>query len=190
MNREFWEQKYQSDDTGWDLGAPSPPITHYVDQIEDKSLKILIPGAGNAYEAAYLLKNGFTQVTVVDIAPSPINNLAKQYASNYLTLINQDFFGIEEQYDLILEQTFFCALQPSFREQYAKKMNELLIPGGKLAGLLFDFPLSEEGPPFGGDIQTYKALFSPYFKISTLTPSHNSVKPRLGRELFFIFEKK
>jgi thiopurine S-methyltransferase len=190
LNQDFWEQKYQSGDTGWDLGAPSPPITNYIDQITHKNLKILIPGAGNGYEVAYLLENGFSEVTVVDIAPSPIRNLARQFSSDGLTLINQDFFELQGQYDLILEQTFFCALHPSLRPQYATKMHELLLPGGKLAGLLFDFPITKEGPPFGGDAKAYQSLFSPLFNIKTLAPCYNSVKPRLERELFFIFEKK
>ena len=71
-----------------------------------------------------------------------------------------------------------------------KKMHELLNPGGKIAGLLFNFPLTEKGPPFGGSIEEYKSLFSGAFKLKILEKAYNSIKPRANKELFFIFDKK
>jgi len=55
----YWENRYQNQQTGWDIGEISSPLKAYIDQLEDKSIKILIPGAGNAYEAEYLFLNGF-----------------------------------------------------------------------------------------------------------------------------------
>ena len=69
-------------------------------------------------------------------------------------------------------------------------MQTLLIPNGKIAGLLFQFPLTEVGPPFGGSKEEYVALFQKDFTIKTLEPAINSIKPRLEKELFFIFTKK
>ena len=105
-------------------------------------------------------------------------------------IIQTDFFELEDSYDIILEQTFFCALSPTLRADYVKKMHDLLKPNGKIIGLLFDFPLTEVGPPFGGSLDEYKTLFSSLFEIKVLEKAYNSIKPRLGRELFFIFEKK
>ena len=93
-------------------------------------------------------------------------------------------------FDLILEQTFFCALDPNLRKSYVSKMEKMLNPNGKVSGLLFNFPLTEVGPPFGGSIEEYQKLFSGKFKIKTLEKAHNSIKPRADKELFFIFEKK
>ena len=58
LSEEFWSQRYQEGKTGWDLGAASPPLVEYFDQLENKDLSILIPGCGNAHEAEYLHKNG------------------------------------------------------------------------------------------------------------------------------------
>ena len=57
-----------------------------------------------------------------------------------------------------IEQTFFCAIDPQYRKDYVRQSNKLLKSKGKLVGLLFDFPI-EQGPPFGGSISEYKALF-------------------------------
>ena len=52
--RAYWSKRYKEERTGWDIGFPSLPLKTYIDQLENKDLKILIPGAGNAYEAEYL----------------------------------------------------------------------------------------------------------------------------------------
>ena len=39
-----------------------------------------------------------------------------------------------------------------------------------------DFPLTEEGPPFGGSLQHYTDLFEPYFHVNVLERSYNSIK--------------
>jgi thiopurine S-methyltransferase len=190
LSKKYWEEKYLINDTGWDLGYISTPIKEFIDQLSDKKLKILIPGAGNSFEAEYLLKQGYNP-TVLDIAKQPLRNLSSRFPSfPRKHLIQQDFFNHNSSYDLILEQTFFCALHPDLRNNYVKKMSQLLKKKGKLVGLLFDFELSEEGPPFGGSLKEYQNVFSAYFNIKILERCYNSIKPRFGRELFFIFEKK
>ena len=191
LNRDFWENRYATSQTGWDIGAVSTPIKSYIDQLENINLTILIPGAGNAYEAEYLFKNGFKSVTVIDIAVKPLQNLkvrVTEFPKNQL--IQTDFFDFKGHFDLIIEQTFFCALHPSLREKYVLKMNQLLKSKGKLIGLLFDFKLTEDGPPFGGSFDEYQSLFEPYFTVKKMERCHNSIPPRQDNELFFIFEKK
>tara|TARA_R110002050_G_scaffold84077_1_gene179626 strand:- start:1047 stop:1634 length:588 start_codon:yes stop_codon:yes gene_type:complete len=192
LNKDFWEKKYQLGEMGWDIGHISTPLKKYIDQLKDKNLKILIPGAGNAYELLYLLEKGFTNVFVIDIAKQPLENI-KNRISDFPRnqLLEGNFFDLElDNFDLILEQTFFCALDPSLRMEYVLKMKQLLKPNGKLAGLLFNFPLTESGPPFGGSLSEYKSLFQEHFQIKILETAHNSIKPRADKELFFIFESK
>lgn len=191
FNKDYWENRYQNDEAPWDTGSVTAPMKAYIDQITDKNLKILIPGAGNAHELDYLFSQGFHNVYVIDLAPTPLENIKLRnpdFPDNQL--IQGDFFELKHTFDLVLEQTFFCALSPELRPQYAVKMHNILNPGGKIAGLLFDFPLTEAGPPFGGSETEYRKLFSDTFTIKTLERAHNSIKPRQDRELFFIFEKK
>lgn len=194
LNEIYWENRYKQGETGWDTGNASPALINYAAQIQDKSLSILIPGCGNAHEAEALLNMGFLNITLLDIAMSPLEN-AKQkllpfVESGKLKLVHEDFFAHKQSYDLILEQTFFCAIHPQMRADYAVHMHAKLNTHGTLAGLLFDFPLSQEGPPFGGGKEEYIQYFNPFFTIHTLEKCHNSIKPRDGRELFFILKKK
>ncbi|MDO9037204.1 MAG: SAM-dependent methyltransferase [Lutibacter sp.] len=191
FDKTYWENKYLENATGWDIGYASAPLTDYFNQLRYKKLKILIPGGGNCYEAEYLFEQGFENIFVIDIAEQPLKNLKARFPDfpdNHL--IHDDFFNHKGEYDLIVEQTFFCALDPAMRQKYADKMAGLLTENGKLAGLLFDFELTEDGPPFGGSMAEYLPLFSQKFTIKKLERCYNSIKPRNGRELFFIFEKK
>jgi SAM-dependent methyltransferase len=187
---EFWENKYQAQETGWDLQAVSPPLKSIIDSITDKNTRILIPGCGNAYEAGYLVELGFTDITVIDIAPTPVAKLKNTFSNNEIQIILGDFFDHSGQYDLILEQTFFCALNPDLRKDYAQKCYDLLKPNGSIRGVLFNIIFEKEGPPFGGTINEYRDLFSPLFNIVQMDKCSNSVPARMGNEIIIELTKK
>ena len=90
---------------------------------------------------------------------------------------------------MILEQTFFCAIDPALRERYVNKMHELLSENGFILGVLFNRQF-EGGPPFGGSEEEYRGLFEPYFHFSIFDPCTNSATPRMGTELFVKLSKK
>lgn len=188
----FWDRHYQSGDTGWDMGQVSPPLKEYIDQLQDKQQAILIPGAGNSYEAQYLLQQGFTHITVVDIAPTAIARLKEKTKehTDKIKIIQQNFFQHSGKYDLILEQTFFCAIDPGLRHDYAAHVFDLLNNNGRLVGLLFNKEFDRDGPPFGGHEKEYKALFASYFSFHTWAACYNSYPPRAGSEWFMILRKK
>jgi len=192
ITNEYWDSRYRSGETGWDIGKVSPPLKAYFDQLEhDKSIKILIPGCGRAHEADYLLQNDFNQVFILDWSNLALEKVKQRFPDiPDQQLICQDFFEHDNKYDLIVEQTFFCSLDPSLRFRYAKKMHQLLKTDGKLAGLLFDDPLFDTHPPYGGNAAEYKSVFSTCFDIQNMTPCYNSIPQRKDRELFIILKPK
>ena len=199
MNSEttkvYWSQRYKDERTGWDIGSPSTPLKEYIDQLTDKTLRILIPGAGNAYEAEYLFQQGFMNIFILDISEIPLQEFKKRNPEfPEEKLICDDFFTHNGTYDLVIEQTFFCSFPPlpETRKKYAKHVSELLKSEGKLVGLWFNFPLTGdlEKRPFGGDKQEYLSYLEPFFTVKTFEKAYNSITPRAGNELFGIFIKK
>ena len=189
LDQTYWNNQYQANATGWDLGQVSPPIKTYIDTIENKEVKILIPGCGNAYEAEYLIQQGFTNITVIDIAPSLVENLKQRFSNNKnIRVVLGDFFEHHGTYDYIIEQTFFCALPPTMRQKYVWKMHQLLSDYGKLIGLLFNREF-EISPPFGGNIKEYEPLFYKAFTFNSISLAGNSIPSRANAELFFEFQK-
>lgn len=193
--QQYWTQRYDENRTGWDIGYISTPLKEYFDQLTDKEIRILIPGAGNAYEAEYLFKQGFKNVFVLDISEQPLNTFLKRvHEFPESRLILGDFFTHTGAYDLIIEQTFFCSFTPTKekRSEYVSQITNLLKPEGKLVGLWFDIPLTGdlEKRPFGGDKELYLSYLRKHLETITFERCYNSIPERQGSELFGIFRKR
>lgn len=192
----YWQARYATPGRAqWDAGRITPPLQAYFDQLPAGAQpRILIPGAGRAYEAEYLHRQGFRHVVVADLAPAPLAELAARvpdFPAENLWLA--DFFALAptEQFDLLIEQTFFCALAPAQRRAYARQCARLLRPGGKLVGLLFETEFAgATEPPFGGTRTEYRAYFEPYFNFVHFDTATNSLPARRGRELFICLRKR
>jgi len=191
FDKEYWNEQYLKGKTVWDIGYVSTPLKEYFDQLTNKEVRILIPGCGNAYEAEYLTRLGFKNVYLIDWSDTALSNFKKKvHHIPGSRLFCEDFFEHNGEYDLIAEQTFFSSILPAERTSYAKKVHELLSAGGKLMGLLFDDPMFNDHPPFGGNKTEYVKYFEPYFEFKVFQTAYNSIKPRRGRELFMLLVKK
>ena len=191
LDAAYWSGRWARNETGWDYGHASPAIRAFAEAHIPQGARILIPGAGNGWEAEWLYRHEWFHVTVLDIARAPLDQLQARFPDfPSAQLVHSDFFAHTGQYDFILEQTFFCALAPSLRPAYAAHMARLLRPGGMLAGLLFNFPLTDAGPPFGGSREEYEGHLEPWFEVQEMATTYLSIKPRAGREYWFEAKRK
>ncbi len=190
-DQTYWNTRWENQHTGWAIGYPAPAICRYIDQYKNKQASILIPGCGHAYEAAYLIEKGFENLTLLDISPVAVAQL--QYTFRDYPQVNiycQDFFEHQGLYDLLIEQTFFCAIPVEKRSLYARHAAALLNKSGKIAGLLFNREFEAPGPPFGGNAEQYRLYFDPYFTVKTMEPCTHSIAARENKELFILLQKK
>jgi SAM-dependent methyltransferase len=190
LDQNFWNSRWENGETGWDIGAASSSISEYFLHVENKEIKILIPGCGNAHEAELLLEEGFRNITLLDIAPKACELILQKFSHHEVEVICEDFFEHQGKYDVIIEQTFFCALDVNLRAKYVEKMHDLLNEGGKIVGVLFNKDFANPFPPFGGSKDEYRNLFKDKFEIKTLEDCYNSIKPRAKTEVFINFKKK
>lgn len=186
LDARYWQSRYLEGNTPWDLGAASPAITAYLSGLQDKSARILIPGAGKAWEALWLLQHGFRQVFICDWAEAAFEEFRQQvpdFPAEHLLVC--DFFALDPPYDIIIEQTFVSAIPPVQWKAWAAQCARLLEPGGRVAGLLFASPFTSAGPPFGADREDYLNIFGEELEILRMERTDLSIAPRLGNELFF-----
>ena len=192
---EYWEKSYQSGDMSWDLGGPTPIFNDWI-QFQTDSLSICILGAGNGWDAINFAEKGHN-VTAVDFAESAIDNMhtSAQNKGVQINLIHSDIFDLcklfNHTFDIVLEYTCFCAIDPVRRMDYVRMTNEILKPDGKLVALLFpiDKDINDDGPPFAVDLDSTISLFSKYFILDTKEIPSLSIERRKGREVFVIFKK-
>ncbi len=188
---EYWDEFYRQNSTGWDIGYVSTPLKEYFDQLDNKNLKILVPGAGNGWEVEYLYNAGFKNTFLLDFSNAAIDSFKKRFpVFPEKNIIKEDFFKHKGKYDLIVEQTFFSSIPRDKRKQYVDNVYELLNTGGKFVGLLFNHEFGFAEPPFGGTPEEYKKLFSNRFSFIHFDVAYNSIKPRKSRELFVLLLKK
>ncbi|RMG92119.1 MAG: methyltransferase domain-containing protein [Zetaproteobacteria bacterium] len=156
---QAWEARYRCGETGWDRGAPSPALMHWLEQMEP--CRILVPGCGRGYEVVELAKRGFA-VTAIDIAPSAIAALKSFLAREqvHARVIQADLFThvAEPGYDMLYEQTCLCALEPERRQAYAHLCRDWLRPGGRMFALFMQTGMPG-GPPYHCDLLEMRQLF-------------------------------
>ncbi len=191
LAENYWEERWINEKTSWDIGYSSPAIEEYILQYPNKEASILIPGCGNAYEVEFLWNRGFSNITVLDISTTAAQILRDKYQDRKgVTVICEDFFNHHGKYDLVIEQTFFCALHPDLRPQYVNKMHGLLNKGGRIIGVLFNRVFEKDGPPFGGSVLEYQNLFNNDFEIQKMEECYNSIEARKGSEVFINLKKQ
>lgn len=112
---------------------------------------------------------------------------AMQTNPNYkkARFINDDFFKCSgDQFDLIFDYTFLCALKPEMREKWADKYSELLkAETGELVTLIFPLKFDRPPPPHEIDFNLVDKLLSPRgFQAIESRACDMSHKPRQGNE--------
>mgnify|MGYP000070418537 CR=1 FL=1 len=182
FSAEYWDNRYREKNTPWQLNTHSPAFERWFLEVNPpKNSRILIPGGGNGLEALWLADQGYTNITVVDWSELVCEEQKARHKGKSIAWVCADFFGLKEQFDLILEQTFFCALPPSMRSAYFAKLPELLAPDGMLLGVMFR-ELPEGGPPFHCGKKDLEAGFGKYFSTVRIEACTYSIGPRQGNE--------
>ncbi|KAH9906693.1 Thiopurine S-methyltransferase family protein [Xylariomycetidae sp. FL2044] len=148
--------------------------------------RALVPGCGKGHDVLLLSSFGY-DVVGLDLSPKATEE-AKRNAEEALekgvyelqseswggvAWVSGDFFGDEwvkemgseggsGKFDLIFDYTFFCALPPAMRPQWARRTASLLADDGRLVCL--EFPsekhASEPGPPWPSPPHAYEAYLS------------------------------
>jgi methyl halide transferase len=192
--QEDWKRHYDEDDLGWDLGQVAPP---FVNLLESKAIfpgKTLVPGCGRGHEVIFLAENGF-EVTAVDFSLGAINYLKSNVQERKLKceILHMNFFEMNAvhngTFDMVIEQTFFCAISPEQRISYVSTVARALKQGGMLAGLFYHTG-EEGGPPFNTTREDIVKLFSDLFEIRQLTRAEDSAEQRKNKEWIVILIKK
>lgn len=180
-----WDEIWKAQKTGWDAGRSSPALVSLLQEEErycsnsTQFKTALVPGCGTGYDLVTLATHvkGLQTVHGIDLSETAVNVARKFVAENrtsdlpvVVEAFQADFFKLPSTatctYDLIFDYTFFCALPPSMRQQWAETYAQLLTPeSGEL--ICLEFPLDkaaderERGPPFLVSHEAYAQVLEP-----------------------------
>ncbi len=191
----FWQSLYEKGRTGWDLGGPTPVFRRIAEGERFQPGRMIVVGAGRGYDARLFARHGY-QVTAVDFAPAAIRELrARNDPLAPVVVIDADIFDLNSiffgGFDYVLEYTFYCAIDPQRRPEYAAVVSQLLAPGGHFMALAFPIGEQEGGPPFAVDADELIGLLEDKgLRLEHRETPPDSVAGRRGREELLILQKE
>jgi len=190
----FWNDRYASGVTPWDLGEVSEPVRTLVERHFPPQGRVLVPGCGRGWEVVYLTKLGYS-VTAVDFADEAVRFLGELARESQVQpeILQQDLFLLPAVYnssfDVLLEQTCFCAIDPSLRSEYEQVAHRILRPGGKLSGVFMELEEPREGPPYSTPPELVRAQFPvSRWRLDSQEPLPRNPK-RPGPEFLAVFTR-
>lgn len=155
----------------FDAIHPSPLLVKYIQEGKIPNGKALVPGCGRGYDVTALASEDRhatgleISATAVDAAQERLLQLVTEgypYQSQTSFALT-NFFDLDttsndSKYDFVYDYTFLCALNPSVRLDWAKKMKGVIKPGGELLTLIFPIIEKEGGPPFAVSLELVRGL--------------------------------
>jgi methyl halide transferase len=193
MDRQNWDERYQNQNTPWDLGQAPPVLRALLLQLPP-GRRVLVPGAGSGNDALAWAEAGH-DVVAVDFAPAAVE-LGRQRAAELglgARFVQADVTALPSSmvnvFDTVWEQTCFCALEPAFRDDYVREMARALEPGGTIYGLFWNHGRSG-GPPFDISPSLVRTSFATLFELIALEPVPESVPSRQGREFLAVLRRR
>lgn len=190
-NPTNWESKYQSGDTPWNKGEPSPGLVDFLNEHPTVPPgTVLLPGCGLGHDARAFAQRNFRAIGY-DIAPSAVRLAAAMTPNGMAAEFREGDFLFDQpfvQFDWIFEHTCFCAIDPMYREEYVNATLRWLKPGGQLLAVHYLIP-GTDGPPFGTTREEIIARFSPHYtRVDDWVP--RSYPNRNGLERMFWWQRK
>ncbi|VXB50560.1 Thiopurine S-methyltransferase [Burkholderia sp. 8Y] len=186
----FWDERFDRRFTPWDQAGVPDAFRSFVAALPaPEATRVLIPGCGNAYEAAYLAGRGLT-VRAIDFSPSAVAAARAQLGAYVNVVEEADFFAYQPPFapDWIYERAFLCALPRDRWADYAKRMAALARPGALLAGFFF-IGATPKGPPFGIERNELDALLNPHFELIDEHEVSGSIPVFAGRERWLTWRR-
>ena len=185
---DFWDSRYRDKIIPWDAGKVPAALREYEPTIA-RGARILIPGCGSGYEAAYLAGRGF-DVLAIDFSPAAVAAARKNLGTLADIVRLADFFEFASgpPFDVIYERAFLCALPRQMWAGYADRCAELLKPSGVIAGFFF-FADTPKGPPFGTNMLELDGLLQPQFERVDDRPVADSIQVFAGKERWQVWKK-
>lgn len=177
-----WEARYVKGDIPWDLGLAPPCLADLLAHLGPSPLRVLVPGAGFGHDALAWARSGHN-VTAIDIAPSAVAGIQARALDAGLRVeaLALDLFdlpaAIQESFDVVWEQTCFCAIMPAQRATYVRAMADALRAEGIFYGLFWNHGMAQ-GPPFSICEEDVRGAFEDEFQVERMTPVEHSAGER------------
>jgi SAM-dependent methyltransferase len=172
--------------TGFDIGECEPELVYELNQARNKGVladllsvkpkaRALVPGCGRGYAAAAFADAGFLGVGM-DLSRTAMEIARTEFKQPGVEFIEGNFFETDVgTFDAIFDSTFLCAISPTAYRSWAKRMSELINPGGFLIMQVYPVSIDPNAPEIAIEGPNVETLGTP-FRL-TIKAVHELLKP-------------
>ncbi len=186
----FWDVRFEAQFTPWDQGTVPACLADYVKRTPPPA-SVLVPGCGSAHEMRLFAGAGWPAIAI-DFSAAAVKRARHQLGALGDRVMEADFFAdgvFAHPVDLVYERAFLCALPRQMRAAWARRVAELLQPGGRLAGFFY-FDQTDRGPPFGIESGELAALLGPAFDLIEESTPGDSIPVFAGKERWQVWQRR
>lgn len=186
---DFWELRYNARFAPWDAGKVPARLLSFV-RASPARRRVLVPGCGSAWDVRCFAEQGW-DVVGIDFSPAAVEEARRILGPHARRVRQADFFApiAEAPFEVVYERAFLCALPRRMWRDWARRMAELVEPGGVVAGFFF-FDEGERGPPFPLHSQgELDALMSAAFERVDDAPVDDSIAVFRGKERWQVWRR-
>jgi SAM-dependent methyltransferase len=188
---QFWVKRWEKGKLPWDLGHVPPNLSAFLERTGITPARVLIPGCGSGYEVEAFYQAGY-EVDAIDFSGPAVDHARDVLGPLGDCVIQDNFFKHDfgkNRYSLIYERGFLCSFSPEHWPNYASRMADLLLPGGRLVGL-FLYGQEPEPPPYPLTDESAAALLGKSFRlVNAESAASDSVAVYEGKERWQEWEK-
>lgn len=218
MNKEYWQQKWQSKEIGFNQLQPNQLMQRYFSSLKlTPGCRVFVPLCGQSIDMLWLAGQGY-QVIGVEFSQIACSTFFKEnkipvniteindfilYSSDEITLFCGDFFKLNramlDTIDVVYDRAALIALPVATRKSYAEHLIELMTPATAMFLITTRYNQNEmQGPPFSVDENEVSALYSAHFDINQIyskqfeVPGHLQAKGLLQatEQVYLLIIKK
>ena len=188
MEPEFWHGMWQENRIGFHETRVNRLLQRHWHAMEPApDTAVLVPMCGKSVDMHWLAEQGHSIIGVdlsplaieaflhehqLEATPTPLGELQRYETGSYRVYAG-DFFALESReagpINLVYDRAALIALPASMRPAYARNLQKLLNPTGKILLVTLEYAQSQmNGPPFGVHRPELLELFGENFTIQRL----------------------
>lgn len=188
MQKEFWHEKWQSNQIGFNQPKPNQLLLQYFDTLNLRpGNRVFVPLCGKSIDMVWLASQGY-EVLGVELSPIacsaffnehsiPVEVIQRDkftiYKSKKISLISGDIFDLNKRtlgkVDAVYDKAALIALPDELRQRYATVLMNLITYKTPMLLITYIYDQNEmDGPPFAVDENKIVALYGAQFNIKLL----------------------
>lgn len=185
MNADYWHQKWQSNDIGFNQFKPNPLMVRYFNSLHLKQgSRVFVPLCGKSIDMLWLAEQGY-HVIGVELSTIacdaffqgnqiPVTVTQSEhfihYQSDNITLLAGDFFNLNKlilgDIDAVFDRAALVALPQPLRQRYVSHLMGLLSSKTCIFLIVFNYEQQMmPGPPFSVEQNEVTSLYGADFNI-------------------------